>query len=262
MAKFCSQCGTQLSDDAMFCANCGAPVAQQVAEPVVPQPVAQQVAEPVVAQPIAPQPATQQAVPYTQPQAVKSSKIDFKKPLFSIGNFKVDLMKLLIAGGALLLALVLVVVLAFSANNPKSIAQKAVGACLDDFDADAVLDLVHEDVLSIIANEEDMTVKQLRRECQAEFDERKQRIEKAYDEYSVNWEVVNIRDASFSDLEDIQEDYLDYSYNLLVTDVKIAKVYAEATFIDDGDYDHESDILEYILVKIDGNWYVDFEDFF
>jgi len=275
MAKFCSKCGTQLSDDAMFCANCGAPVAQQVAEPVAPQPVAQQVAEPVVAesvaqqvaepvvaQPIAPQPAPQQAVPYTQPQAVKSSKIDLKKPLFSIGKFKVDLMKLLIAGGALLLALVLVVILAFSANNPKSIAQKAVGACLDDFDADAVLDLVHEDVVSIIANEEDMTVKQLRRECQAQFDERKQRIEKAYDDYSVNWEVVNVRDASFSELEDIQEDYLDYSYNLLVTDVKIAKVYAEATFIDDGDYDHESDILEYILVKIDGNWYVDFEEFF
>ena len=131
-----------------------------------------------------------------------------------------------------------------------------------DFDADAVLDLVHEDVVSIIANEEDMTVKQLRRECQAQFDERKQRIEKAYDDYSVNWEVVNVRDASFSELEDIQEDYLDYSYNLLVTDVKIAKVYAEATFIDDGDYDHESDILEYILVKIDGNWYVDFEEFF
>ena len=292
MAKYCSKCGTQLSDSALFCANCGAPVAQPVAEPVVPQPVAQPVAEPVavqpvvepvaqqdaqpvvpqpvaepvvcqpVAQPIASQPATQQVVPYTQPQAVKSSKIDFKKTIFSIGKFKVDLMKLLIAGGALVLALVLVVVLVFSANNPKSVAQKAVGACVDDFDADAILDLVHEDVVSIIANEEDMTVNQLRRECQEQFDKNKQRIEKAYDDYSVNWEVVDVRDASFSDLEDIQEKYLDYSYNLLVTDMKLAKVYVERTYVDDGDYDRDSDIEEFALVKIDGNWYVDFDYFF
>ena len=270
MAKYCSKCGTQLSDSALFCANCGAsvaqpviePVAQQDAQPVVPQPVAEPVVCQPVAQPIASQPATQQVVPYTQPQAVKSSKIDFKKTIFSIGKFKVDLMKLLIAGGALVLALVLVVVLVFSANNPKSVAQKAVGACVDDFDADAILDLVHEDVVSIIANEEDMTVNQLRRECQEQFDKNKQRIEKAYDDYSVNWEVVDVRDASFSDLEDIQEKYLDYSYNLLVTDMKLAKVYVERTYVDDGDYDRDSDIEEFALVKIDGNWYVDFDYFF
>ena len=294
MAKYCSKCGTQLSDSALFCANCGASVAQPVIEPVaqqdaqpvasqpvaepvvqpVAEPVAQPVAEPVAvqpvvepvaqqdAQPIASQPIAQQVVPYTQPQAVKSSKIDFKKTIFSIGKFKVDLMKLLIAGGALILALVLVVVLVFSANNPKSVAQKAVGACVDDFDADAILDLVHEDVVSIIANEEDMTVNQLRRECQEQFDKNKQRIEKAYDDYSVNWEVVDVRDASFSDLEDIQEKYLDYSYNLLVTDMKLAKVYVERTYVDDGDYDRDSDIEEFALVKIDGNWYVDFDYFF
>ncbi|MBO4212705.1 MAG: zinc ribbon domain-containing protein, partial [Clostridia bacterium] len=44
MARFCSNCGTQLSDDAKFCRNCGTPVNQaQPAPRPAPQPESQYV---------------------------------------------------------------------------------------------------------------------------------------------------------------------------------------------------------------------------
>jgi len=66
--KFCSQCGTQLADDAQFCVNCGKPQSQ-VQQPVVEEPV---VEAPAFEQPIA-QPTYSQPV-YTQPEPQYSTK--------------------------------------------------------------------------------------------------------------------------------------------------------------------------------------------
>ncbi len=263
MANFCSKCGAQLNDGTAFCANCGTPVVQQtqggVEQYAAPQPVAEQPAQQYVAPQ---QPVQEQYAQQPAPQVQKSKSLDFKKPLFSIGNFKIDLMKLLIAGGALVLVVVLLIVLLGSSGSPKSVAEKAVGAYFDDFDADAIIDLVHEDVISVIADDEEMTEKELRRECQEEINEFRLYIEREYDDYSIDWEVIDVRDASFSDLEEAQEDYLDYSYNLHVTDMKIAKVHLEVEYVEDGELDRESDTEEIELVKIDGDWYIDFDEFF
>ena len=61
--KFCSQCGTQLADDALFCVNCGKSQAK-IQQPVVEQPIFEQ---PDFEQPIA-QPV------YTQPEPQFSTK--------------------------------------------------------------------------------------------------------------------------------------------------------------------------------------------
>ncbi len=59
--KFCSECGTQLADDAQFCINCGKPQSQPQ-QPVVEQPVIEM---PVIEQSVAEQPVVQPA--YSQP---------------------------------------------------------------------------------------------------------------------------------------------------------------------------------------------------
>ena len=76
---YCESCGSYIPDNQAFCANCGSPapqpvaqpsaqpVAQTVAQPVVQQ-VAQPVAQPVQVQPVAVQPVVQQVQPvYQQP---------------------------------------------------------------------------------------------------------------------------------------------------------------------------------------------------
>ncbi len=74
---FCSNCGKEVSANAKFCDNCGAPVAQPTppatpAQPVVPTQPAQPVApaQPVV-QPTQPVVPAQSAVQYTQPGSKK-----------------------------------------------------------------------------------------------------------------------------------------------------------------------------------------------
>ena len=71
--KFCSQCGTQLADDAQFCVNCGKPQSQ-VQQPVVEEPVVESPAfeQPIFEQPIA-QPTYAQPV-YIQPEPQYSTK--------------------------------------------------------------------------------------------------------------------------------------------------------------------------------------------
>lgn len=76
---YCESCGSYIPDNQAFCANCGSPapqpvaqpsaqpVAQTVAQPVVQQ-VAQPVAQPVQVKPVAVQPVVQQVQPvYQQP---------------------------------------------------------------------------------------------------------------------------------------------------------------------------------------------------
>ena len=71
--KFCSQCDTQLADDAQFCVNCGKPQSQ-VQQPVVEEPVVEAPAseQPTFEQPIV-QPTYAQPV-YIQPEPQYSTK--------------------------------------------------------------------------------------------------------------------------------------------------------------------------------------------
>ncbi len=95
---YCSSCGSLIKEGQSFCANCGAPVAPAVTQPVVQaQPVAQQVvqAQPVVQpQPVAQQAAAAQAQPVSQPlpaaQPVSPTPVK-KAKSFSIAGFIIGL---------------------------------------------------------------------------------------------------------------------------------------------------------------------------
>ena len=63
----CNQCGASLPDDATFCNNCGAPVAQ---------PQYQQPQQPQYQQPQYQQPQYQQPAPYQQPQPMYAQPMD------------------------------------------------------------------------------------------------------------------------------------------------------------------------------------------
>lgn len=70
MAKFCTQCGKELTEEMIFCTNCGTKVAVEPVAEVVAEPVAEVAEEPVVEveEPVAE--PTPQPVPTPAPQPV------------------------------------------------------------------------------------------------------------------------------------------------------------------------------------------------
>ena len=78
MARFCSNCGAQVNDDAPFCPNCGAKQA-------VPQQAAPQVAPQAAPQQVPYQQIPQQPAPQKQPVDLSFLKKAITNPLFILG---------------------------------------------------------------------------------------------------------------------------------------------------------------------------------
>lgn len=110
--KFCRNCGVQMDDSAVFCADCGTPVAE-AAQTAAPQPEQQAQPQPVQSvpqpeqQPLPVQSTPQQA-PYVQPKVKKE-----KKPLPKW------FLPAVIGGGAVLVAAIVLIIILVTA--PKKI---------------------------------------------------------------------------------------------------------------------------------------------
>ena len=113
--KFCPTCGTQLPDDAGFCTNCGTRFESQ------PQP--QQQAPNYGYQ----APYGQQQAPYGQ-QAPRAPKPPKKSIIDKIKSM--DKKKLIMLGGAVLAAIIAIVVALSLLTGPKALARKYVNAYL------------------------------------------------------------------------------------------------------------------------------------
>lgn len=166
------------------------------------------------------------------------------------GGKKMDIKKLIIAGVAVVVAVVLCIVLFTSCSSgPEKVVDKALSAVYEDFDAEALIDCMHEDIIDEMCEQADMDKDEIVEKMQDMLDEMKDAAED--DEITVEWEITEVDDMKKSELKDIQELYED-EFDLEVTDGKVVEV--ELTVYEDGDEEDDSD-MELEVVKIDGEWY-------
>ena len=253
MSKFCINCGTRLDDDVLFCINCGtrqdyapapaAPVAEPapapVAEPVtelITEPVAAPVAEPAapVMEPVAP------AVP-AEPVAKPASKLPF--------NLSKNM---LIAIGAGVVALILVVVLVLSLMSPGYVTaiENVTAPMSGNFENYRAL--APEKVWEYLEHNGNSYAEIL--------EEAKEDYEDGYSKklYGANaqfdFEITNEIDLPQGQVEKIAR-YLYDEFSIMPTEVTEAKrVFCEVTVTSDTYADIRTDSPIYV-VKISGEWY-------
>ncbi len=228
MSKFCGNCGTQLPDDANVCGNCGTNVAQMAAPaaPVAPASAA---------------PAENASTPGENVvSAVKDKAGDF------IGKMKSDkkfmTMVIAIAGGAVTLIAVLIVLLCVLGGGYEKAIQNRYDAALGDYDA--YIDCYPESYW----DEHDM-------QDEEEFEERLEGLfDDYFDEIDYDFEVVDedeISGSAYSSLKDRIHERWGVSRKDIGDAYKVAVLMN--TEIDDEDNYTLDDL---IVVEIDGDWYV------
>ena len=150
--------------------------------------------------------------------------------------------KKIIIGGVAVVLVVLFCVLIFGgcSSGPEKAVDNMMEAIYKDFDKDAAVDLIHEDMSKEIGAKDS-----------AKYLTNLWEDLKEDDEVELEWKIDKVKDVDEDDLEDIQDLY-DDRYDLEVTDAKEVKV--EYTIYEDGD-EEEDDKLKVTVVKIDGDWY-------
>ncbi len=172
---------------------------------------------------------------------------------------KLDIKKLIIAGVAVLLV-ILLCVLIFSgcgngAGSPEKVAKQYLKATYDTCDYGDILDLYHKDVIEEMLDDEDYdSESELIDDMNDELEDNMEDREDEYDNLSVDWEIKKVKDADKSTAKYIKNLY-DDEYDLEVDEVQEVKYKVTFEFEEDGDdedYDFDGSI---IVVKIGGTWY-------
>lgn len=247
---FCGNCGTQIADGASFCPNCGAPAESQPQEQSQPQ--------------VAPVPA-------------KAGKVSNK----TIGIL------------AAVVAAILVIVLCtslFGGGSPEKVACQYMEAGLTmDYDTlkknSAIdVDKFLEDAIEALADESDMSVKEVYEELEEMLEEEgieisirsnkdifkamkklmEEELEDTYGKYKITVEPDGDPDEmkkkelkeAIEDLEDVC-DMLDLDIDDYINTDKIKEGYiVEVECEIEGEDDDDSETVEIIVVKYKGKWKV------
>ncbi|MCR5610468.1 MAG: zinc-ribbon domain-containing protein [Clostridiales bacterium] len=221
---FCKNCGANLPDDSLFCDNCGAKLTQDAPAPEAPAAEA---------------PANEVKLP----GPLGSTKIDKKKLPLIIG----------IAGGVFLIMLVLIIVLSATAPQRKA---KAYATYISKMyttrlKANKLMSFFPDKYFKEVAEDEDMSVKELREELQEYLDKIYEYAEENRDDsdYKIlGIKIANVKNLKTSDLENKRDRY----------DFKIGaakKVTLKITYRDDGE--KKTQKMEVIVLKVNGQWYID-----
>lgn len=215
----CKICGAALPENAKFCGKCGAKFGA-VPAPIEPKPM------PV------------------QPRS--------KKPL--------------IIAVAVILALITIGLVIFlcsddddrdskrskKSNDAESVAEEYVNIVFcGDGDANDLIELFHPDVVSIVLDDLGVSKKARIADINDYLDEMQEELEDE-DVEITEVEVRSVKDLSDDEFEDLEE-YYDDAFDLTIDEAKFVKIriYADV----DGEEDTENEDL--IVVKIDGDYYLD-----
>lgn len=234
MAKFCGNCGAQLSDDAVVCYNCGVNIAPQ------PQQAPAQYQ----------QPQYQQA-PYQQPQQAyaggptpadnAASAIKEKAGAF-VNKCKTDkkFLGIILGAVAAVVAIIVVLVLVLGGGYEAAI-DNYIDASLGDYDA--YVDCFPEEVFEMmekydVAEDED------------DFEKQADRMK----DYDIDYEIVKEEKVDDDDLDDIKS-FLKKNFDIPKSDVKEA-IEAKVKLTVSYDGEDRSDTEKLVVVNIDGDWYV------
>ncbi len=131
-----------------------------------------------------------------------------------------------------------------SAAKPEDIAEKYMEA-IEDCDAEAMLDLMHEDIVDFALEEMDADKDEFIENLEELLEKAAELLEEG------EWKVKKVKEIDDDDLEDLQDQW-DDDYDLEVEEAALAKI--EITWEEDGEENDET--LEIVLVKIDGDWYL------
>lgn len=175
------------------------------------------------------------------------------------GGNKFDLKKIIIAGVAVVLVVVLCIVLFSScgggggASSPEKVVDKFLTAAYKDFDAEATFKcMMPEDIIDEQMEKEDMEPDEAYEEFQDKLDDLKEAFED--NDVKISWEIGDVDELDKDDIKDIQEIYEDQ----MDLDIEIEDAATvEVELIAEADGDENSMDMDWSVVKIDGDWYVD-----
>jgi hypothetical protein len=218
----CKICGAALPENAKFCGKCGAKFGA-VPAPIEPKPM----------------PA--------QPRS--------KKPL--------------IIAVAVILALITIGLVIFlcsddddrdskrskKSNDAETVAEEYINIVYcGDGDAKDLIELYHPDVVSIVFDDQGVSKKARISDINDHLEEIQEELEDE-DVEITEVEIRSVKDLSDDDFEDLEE-YYDDVFDLTIDEAKFVKIriYADV----DGEEDTENEDL--VVVKIDGDYYLD-EDY-
>lgn len=261
MAKFCPNCGTALEESSAFCPNCGTPVGKSEAPqaPAAAPQAPQSYQAPAAPQaPVAPQaPQTPKAPPASAhaPDAVKPND----KIQGFIDKCKANPKRLILPCAILagVLALVIVLNVLFSGGYTS-----AIDNVMDTMngDANALEDLAPDAYWDYLEEEEDITLKDLKKDFKEEYEEFEEMM-KEFSDGKIKYSY-KVEDKDKIDKDDL-EDYEDAFKDQFDRSVKITDGYElELEIIMKQGKETDSTSSDMIVLKIDGKWYcVDISDY-
>ena len=239
---FCMNCGAKNDDKHQFCIQCGSrleeiPVQQEA--PVVETPAPAPTPAPVPA-------PTPTPVPAPEPTPAPAKKPRCKK---CVGKT----VTIIILSLLLVASLVVGAYFFFLRDyRAKALAEDAMLAYYEA-DAKAIFDNIPSDVLKA-----EYGSKADRQDAMDELEEELEAMITWYDEFFEEWTIefkaVHVENVTGEALENLQEIY-DDEYDCEVTAAKEVTVKLMAVM--DGDYSASSTVL--VLVKVDGQWYLDID---
>ncbi len=219
---FCGKCGAKNEDTAVFCVECGA-------ELNAVQPAANEQAESII-------------------NAVGNSSDD--------KNRKVGI---IVAVAAVVVALVVVLAIVLGGSGYKKPVKNFFDGFFDMDMAKVVKTMPEEyleeemDYYGYEMNEMDEFIEEYNEDLEEELEELIDEI----GEFDVSYKFLNDEDIDGSDLRDIQDEY-DDDYNIEVDAAKNVQVLLTVES-EDGT---ESTTVDVPLIKADGSWYIDYENFY
>ncbi|MFT3950515.1 MAG: zinc ribbon domain-containing protein [Oscillospiraceae bacterium] len=234
MSKFCTSCGAALSDDAGFCTSCGAKTAQAVA----PQPA------PVV---------TPTPVPAGATVAQGTPLDSFKKKVKEIWTGP-NRNKIIGIAAIAVVAIIVLCILAslLGGGYKKPIDNLFKG--MEKGDEDKFFSAFPKE-----AEDQFKSYSSILGSSSSFLDSITDELEDKYgDDIKISYKVKDKDKMDKDDLDDLEDDYKD-KYDEKVKITKGYELTLDVTI--KGDDDKDTDDMDITVLKIDGDWYVDFSSF-
>lgn len=260
MSKFCTQCGTQLPDEANACTNCGTPVAGAPvsAAPAIDEVVVQADENSAPVNNVVPE--SEKSAPIINVDVLKNDVSKLvnnvsETATASFNKVKADKKLLGIVIGAAAVVLIAIIILVSSIGGGYKSAIDNYFDVLVEGKVKKLEKLAPEAYWDYLEDEYDTTLDDIKEEYEDSFEDQAEYLEEEYGKnYKYSYKITDKDDITNKKFKNIQENLKD-RYDIPKKSVtKGYKVDIEATIKGSEDEDETETTL--YVVKIDGDWYV------